>query len=144
MKEADQQLNWMDNNDDAYHDHIQKLKAKAMDNHVDVYHERIQKLKAKAVEDGGLIKKQNISIKECKKHLQLVLEAEKWFKDKLLAKRAMKQQDYHIDSDTIKKDNTLPVKDKEIDALKQQQESLEVKDNEIQDLKQQLGYAQTT
>ncbi|GJX27251.1 squalene cyclase [Tanacetum coccineum] len=175
MKEAARRLHWMDNNDDAYHDHIQTFLLKKvtsaskgcdcflvmteaaerlcqMDNHVDVYRERIQKLKAKAVEDG--VKKQNIAIEECEKHLQLVLEAEKWFKDKLLAERV--QIEVQIKEKKEEQDKTLTIKDNEIEALKQQVASLEekdshmasdiitkdktlaVKDKEIDALKQQL------
>nr|GEX60702.1 hypothetical protein [Tanacetum cinerariifolium] len=124
-------------------------RPRQMDNHVDVYRERIQKLKAKVVKDGVLIKKQNIVIEECEKHLQLEQDKTLTIKDSEI--KALKQQvvsleekDCLMASNIITKNKTLVVKEKEIDALKQQLESLEAKDNEIQDLKQQLGYAQTT
>jgi hypothetical protein len=69
MKEAARRLHRMDNNDDAYH-------------------ERIQNLKARAVEDSGIIKEQNISIEESDKRLQRVLQTKKRFKDNLVAERA--------------------------------------------------------
>nr|GEU77272.1 hypothetical protein [Tanacetum cinerariifolium] len=85
-----------------------------------------EKLKAKAVKDGGLIKKQNIAIEECEKDLQRVLEAKKWFKDKLLAERV--QNEVQIKEKNEEQDNTLTIKDNEIEALKQHVASLEEKD----------------
>ncbi|GJV50833.1 histone deacetylase 5 [Tanacetum coccineum] len=129
-------------------------RLRQMDNNVGVYRERIQKLKAKVVEDGGLIEKQNIAIKKCEKRLQLVLEAEKWFKDKLLAERVQNEAQIKEMKDGQYK--TLIIKVKEIEELNQQVASLEekachmasdiitkdkslaVKDKEIDALKQQL------
>ncbi|PWA62087.1 histone deacetylase 5 [Artemisia annua] len=121
-----------------------------MDNNDNVNRDRIQKLKARAIEDGALIEKQRIAIKESEKHLQSVLEAEKRLKDELLAERA--QHDAQIKelmdelakakdelttmsttitdmaSEIVARDKTLIIKDKEIEILKQQFEAKALED----------------
>nr|GEV02485.1 histone deacetylase 5 [Tanacetum cinerariifolium] len=128
-----------------------------MDNNDNVLRDRIQKFKAQAVEDGALIKKQSIAIGESEKHLQRVMDAEKKLEDKLLAERikhdalikglkdelakakdkltAMSTTNTDMASEIVARDNTLIIKDKEIEVLKQQFEAKALEDSAI--IKQQ-------